>query len=180
MTFFIKYVDGKIIDHPVSRINLLAVYPEYDFLETFHPDYVRFIREIPPDTGLFQKNLQHRYEFDGESVRDVYTVEEMTEEEKQNKIDAYIAANPKPFPSWQFDQATCSWQAPVKPPIQQVSLYFKTHDILKDYPRYTPHALPVWNEELQRWQAYIKDNHLNKIIEIICDAVGTSITELEE
>lgn len=180
MNLFIKYINGQVIDHPISRTNLLSIYPEYDFLEAFHPDYVRFVRVTPPSLGVFQKNLQHSYEFDGECVRDTYTVEEMSSQERQQVINQYVASNPKPFPSWELDQSTCKWQAPVKPPVEEISLYLKTQDLLKDYPRYASHTLPVWNEELQRWQVYIMDNYLNKTIEIICDATGTSITELEE
>lgn len=180
MNLFIKYVNGEVIDHPVSRTNLLALYPEYDFLETFHPDYVRFVREPAPTLSFFQKNLQHKYEFDGESVRDVYTVEEMTPEERQNAIAEYTATYPKPYPSWEFDESLGSWQAPVRPPVGQISLYFQTQNLLKDHPRYIPREYPVWNEVFQRWQVYITDTHLNKIVEVICDATGTSITELEE
>jgi len=42
--------------------------------------------------------------------------------------DAFIP--PKPFPSWVFNEETCSWDAPVA----------------------KPEGVYIWNEELQQWE----------------------------
>jgi len=46
------------------------------------------------------------------------------------ELDAFIPA--KPFPSWQFDETTCTWNVPVSRPEVEPSKY-------------------VWNEETISW-----------------------------
>ena len=47
--------------------------------------------------------------------------------------DAFIS--PKPYPSWLLDEATCSWNPPVDPPIPDESNYI----------------IYTWNEETTSW-----------------------------
>jgi hypothetical protein len=180
MNLFIKYIDGQIYDHPISRVNLLSVYPEYDFIEFVHPDYIRFERVPPPDLGPYQTGYEHEYEFYQDRVRDRYVVNEMTEQERQQKIESYIEQNPKPYPSWYFDESMCRWQAPVRPPINEVTLYFQRENLLAMSNRYQVHVLPSWDEDLQRWSAYMLDTQTQQLVEIICDATGVSITPKED
>ena len=44
--------------------------------------------------------------------------------------DAFIP--PKPYPSWQLNETTCQWNAPVEPPLTEFSLQ--------------------WNETEQKWE----------------------------
>jgi hypothetical protein len=44
--------------------------------------------------------------------------------------DAFIP--PKPYPSWQLNETTCQWHAPVEPPLTEFSLQ--------------------WNETEQKWE----------------------------
>ena len=62
--------------------------------------------------------------------------------------DAFIA--PKPYPSWQLDESTCCWQAPIPRPSQPADHYTN--------PGY------LWNEESQAWQdcSYKTDGYFEK------------------
>jgi hypothetical protein len=110
---YIEVVDGVIINHPIFESNLIQVFP--DIALNDHDKYIPFERVPQPEIGLFQINEGVTYEFDGPNkVKDVWKIRDMTDEEKQARIEQVRAM--KPYPSWTFDETTLTWSAPVPYP----------------------------------------------------------------
>jgi len=63
--------------------------------------------------------------------------------------DAFI--DPKPFPSWKFNADTCSWEAPVAPPLPK-----------PDGDMFPPGDLFDWNEAEQKWEVMSFDEFQKK------------------
>jgi len=129
-SLYIKVIDGNTVDHPVFEQNLM------DAFGTIPPEYQPFIRIARPDISsitVFQ-NIVETYEtptyrqVDG-VWQDIWTVVDLTEEEKAAKIAA-VRQTP-PFASWTLDESTLIWNPPVPRP-----------DDGKFY---------QWNEENQTW-----------------------------
>jgi hypothetical protein len=81
--------------------------------------------------GEFRNQVCVRTSYNG-SIRKNYAAVGFTYDPD---LDAFIP--PKPFDSWQLDEATCQWVAPVPCPIDQLE-YF-------------------WNEASLDWQPVISD-----------------------
>ncbi len=113
MELFIRIVDGQPVDHPILEENFRAAFPEID-INNLPPEFARFIRVPQPRLGPYEKNVTATYEWVDGVVTDVWHVEQMTAEERQEKIAQMM--NFRPFPSWVFDEVTCRWDAPIPYP----------------------------------------------------------------
>ena len=83
---YIKVIDGVITDHPMLDRCVKVLHPEFD--GTILPNGIKeFVRVPQPDITLFQK-IEGTYAFDGDKVTDVWTITNMTEEEKQEVINS--------------------------------------------------------------------------------------------
>lgn len=113
MNLYIKYINGQIIDHPVTYENLSMIYGQFDD-QNIPTNYVKFKREVP--TPVFQpyKYSEAVYVLVGDVVEEVYIIKDMTDEQKQAKID--LETSKKPYDSWVFDVDNCIWKAPVNYP----------------------------------------------------------------
>jgi len=101
-SLYIKVENGQTIDHPVYAWNLLEFYPSI-------PDnYQPFVRADVPDIGVYQvRTVDPNYGLINGIWTDIWTVRDMTPEEKQSKIDAVMAL---PHPDgWVFDETNCKW-----------------------------------------------------------------------
>jgi hypothetical protein len=79
-----------------------------------------FVKRPKPELGVFEVLVGPTYEAFGDEVREVWSSRPMTEEERAEKIS--LASSGQPYPSWSFNQETCSWIPPVEIPDQN-SLY---------------------------------------------------------
>ena len=114
--FFIQEQDGSPVNHPISLRNLM------DVIEGFNPDsppagFVEFIRVAPPELGPYEKDQTVTYELVGGKYTDVFRCSQMTDDEKtqkQNAVREGWAENG--YPSWVFNEETCTFEAPVNMP----------------------------------------------------------------
>lgn len=133
MKLYIQIKNGIAINHPALEQNLLQVF------NTIPEDWAPFNRVLQPSNdelpvGLYQVPVcTYVLADDGISWQDQWTVRDMTEEEKIEKINRVL--DTKPFPSWIFDETTCSFISPIPYP-NDGKLY-------------------VWNEQKIEWKEVI-------------------------
>jgi hypothetical protein len=92
-------------------------------------NYVKFKRAAIPPILFPYKYTEAVYVLIGDIVEEVYLIKDMTDEQKQAKINA--ALHEKPYDSWVFDVDKCMWCAPISYP--------------SDGNKY------IWNEEVLNW-----------------------------
>ena len=116
MNLYIRIEGDTIIEHPIFEDNLVTAFPGID-LENLPPGIVRFIRIPEPETGVYEINEGVRYELANDIAKDVWTVRPMT---AQEKLDQQIATKnywaEHGFPSWIFNEDTCSFEPPTLMP----------------------------------------------------------------
>lgn len=122
MELFIRIVDGQPFDHPIFAENFYKAFPNID-TNNLPSEFARFERvECPYSAGPYEFNVSSYQWVDG-IVKDVWTVQSMTQEEKDAKIAA--AMLDKPYPSWIFDESVCSYVAPVSKPDDGKQYFWK-------------------------------------------------------
>ena len=127
MKLFIRIVDGKPFEHPVTEETMQLVFPDVD-LNNLPSDWAEFIRSHKPALGVYQKFLNEDavYELVDGKYTDVWPIVDMTAEEKaakqQERKDIW-AANPNSVEliGWTFDEATCMYQPPIPRPSDDPS-----------------------------------------------------------
>lgn len=98
LNLFIKLENGEPVNHPTTEENLLQFYPD---LEVNNPPdgWGKFIREPHPDMNFFETVDTVNYELSEEYTKqfgtktwhDVYTIREMTPEEKEQKCLSFFS-----------------------------------------------------------------------------------------
>jgi hypothetical protein len=117
MKLYIKFVDGQLIDHPATEINLF-----YAFGNEIPPEYIPFNRVFAPVPEFYEvlsESSQYVYDPETNTANEVWTVTEMTEEQKQEKRDRFINAFRNTHPtwtSWEWSDEHKSMQAPTPCP----------------------------------------------------------------
>ena len=86
MRLFIKVENAIPIGHPMLEGNVKQAYPGID-LENLPSNLANFIRIERPAPGMFEVSEGPTYEWNGEAFEDTYTIRDMTEEEKAQKIE---------------------------------------------------------------------------------------------
>lgn len=121
MKLYIEIRDGAPYGHPILEDNFKICFPDID-TENLPSNFAKFERVQPNEIGIYQIYEGVSYEWDGEVVKDVHKIREMTLEEKTEKQKickdfwAYQIGRGKGYPSWLFDEATCSFVSPVPRP----------------------------------------------------------------
>lgn len=116
MELFIRIVDGQPFEHPIEGGNFRAAFPDVD-TDNLPSNFARFTRIEEPLLGVYEVCDGCTYEWDGDIVKDVHQVRDMTEEEKttkQNEAKALWAD--KGYASWVFNEETCSFDPPTPYP----------------------------------------------------------------
>lgn len=116
MELYIRIKDGQPFEHPIFADNFRAAFPHID-TNNLPPDFARFERVPAPAIGVYEK-LSVSYANRGDGVyHDAWSVSLMTAAEKaakqQEVKDTWAKGG---YPSWSFDEATCSFVPPVKMP----------------------------------------------------------------
>lgn len=89
MKLFIQIRDGQPYQHPIFEDNFQQAFPDID-VNNLPPEFAKFERvPCPRNAGLFEID-EVRYEWDGNIVKDVWFIREMTEEEKDKTINEGI------------------------------------------------------------------------------------------
>jgi len=113
MKLYIKYIDGKVVDHPILEENLRQINPQFDPVNL--PETLKPFERIPaPIVGPYTK-VESTYQLNYNGVvRDVHTEVEYTEEERAAKI---LMAQEQYHPNgWVFNENICGWEPPMPPP----------------------------------------------------------------
>jgi hypothetical protein len=115
MNLYIRIVDGNPSQHPVLEENLTQAFPDVD-LNNLPIGWAKFIRVPSPKLGPYQV-AECSYIWDGDIVRDQWSIRAMTEEEKlikQYRVKQSWKEDMGPT-NWIFDEETCTHVPPPKP-----------------------------------------------------------------
>lgn len=105
MKLFIRIVDGQPDGHPIMEDNFRAAFPDID-INNLPDGFAEFERIEPPAYGVFEKCSDTYTLVDGK-WKDVYTVTDMSEEEKSQTIaDARAVPHPD---LWVFSETDLTW-----------------------------------------------------------------------
>lgn len=124
--------NNMFVDHPHLESNVRQLYPDHDLTAGPPPGWMEFERVAPPELGPYQRfkesiggNIALAFSHNGleyaivdGKYRDVWHVEEFTEEEKlekQEAVKAAWAAGPN-YASWTLNEKTCAFEAPTPRP----------------------------------------------------------------
>lgn len=117
MELFIRIINGQPFEHPILKNNFCQAFPEVD-INNLPIEFARFERvSCPSLVYATLNNPDPTYQWVDGIVKDVWDITPMTAEEitnKQNSVKQHWATNG--FPSWIFDEVTCSFKAPVPYP----------------------------------------------------------------
>ena len=118
MKLYIKLQDGKPIDHPITHDNFIQAFPNID-TNNLTEEFIEFVRVLHPNNlDIYEIYEGVHYEIIDGVCTDVHTVRTMTDAErttKQNQVKQNWAENGG-YPSWIFDERTCSFQSPLGSP----------------------------------------------------------------
>jgi len=116
MSFYIKLLNGKPIDHPIAEDNMKTAYPNVD-LDNLPESWARFIRVEPPSLGPYDA-AECVYEREGDVIKDVWYIHEMSAEEKHQKQERVKKAwkEDNGPANWIFNEETCTHIPPVPLP----------------------------------------------------------------
>ena len=125
MELFIQVQDGKTINHPALKENLLQAFGNIP--DNWQP----FVRVEFPTIGIYEviEDREPTYQLVNGVWTDVWQIREMTPEEKLEKQNwTKELWNSKPnrenFSAWTFDEETCSFVPPVPKPIDEKQYYW--------------------------------------------------------
>lgn len=124
MQLYIQIRDGQPYEHPILEENLVAAFPDID-LNNLPPEFARFERVANPRlANIYQLDVVS-YQWVGDVVKDVWTVQDKDPEE-QNKIRAEQRQaaidrwNSLPqrenFSAWVFNEDTLKYEPPIPRP----------------------------------------------------------------
>ncbi len=117
MDLYLRVVDSKPVDHPVTKGNLEMLFPDHDFSTGGPADYVPFRRAEEPIAGPYERVEGSTYGLADGTWTDIWTVTPLTEEEKSAKIAAAKASWAEHgYASWTFDEVEFRFVPPVQPP----------------------------------------------------------------
>jgi len=168
MNLYIRLLNGKPVDHPVFEYNLKDAYPNID-LDNLPEDWARFVRVSQPKLGPYEK-AECQYEWEGDVVKDVWYIHEMSDVEKSQKI-AQVKKNyieDGGFENWVFDEEKCCHVPPVPYPddgkayewVQNANKWVEIDDtpITLDIPPYPEDGnIYLLNEETNKWDLKTDD-----------------------
>tara|TARA_R100000654_G_C2672955_1_gene126333 strand:- start:830 stop:1309 length:480 start_codon:yes stop_codon:yes gene_type:complete len=156
MTLYIKVdANNNPIGHPHLEDNVKQLYPNHDFSSP-PAGWLEFVRK-QPELGVYQKfnetigaDISLAYKHNGleyklidGKIQDYWNYIDMTDDEKKAKQDdikaRWAALDPAGPASWTFDEATCTYKAPVDTPSDAAS---------PDNPDGVNYK---WNEETLSW-----------------------------
>ena len=113
---FIKIKDGQPFEHPIVLSNFVQAFPNID-INNLPSDFAVFKRIRVPHLGVYEVYEGTTYEWDGDVVKDVHHIRNMTDEEKLAKQDHVKSLwSTGGYPSWTFDEESCEFKPPVEYP----------------------------------------------------------------
>jgi hypothetical protein len=117
INFFIQVENGQTVNHPAFESNLIQAFGEIP------KNWERFVRVDCPVATMYQvfDTIDPTYQKINGVWTDVWSLRDMTAEEiaakqQQVKDDWSSLPNRDNFTTWQFNEATCSFEPPVPYP----------------------------------------------------------------
>lgn len=122
MELYIKLLNGKPVDHPITKENMISAYPQID-LNNLPQDWAKFVRVPRPKLGPYEFTECY-YEWVGDVVKDVWYTHQMGEEEKRQKQERVKKSwiEDGGHSNWIFDEEKCV-HVPPKPMPQDGKVY---------------------------------------------------------
>jgi len=138
MNLYIEIENNEPVNHPYNEDNLLMVYPGID-LDNL-PNFCKFTRVERPIPKWDEVVEGPEYKIIDGICYDVWTVNKISDEEKQQMLanlatqkpypswtvdsDNYCFVPPTPYPeseNWEWDESTLSWIPYVEPVEPEVT-----------------------------------------------------------
>lgn len=140
MKTIIQTVNGMPVGEALAFDNMKQIYYDLDY-DNLPENFKKLIKDPRPDIGPYEKYNGTKKILEGDYVREIHVVIDMTPEEKNQKLEE-ARKIPRPYPSWSFSEENCCWMPPVPEPREE----FRT--LRQQYPNLSID----WNEEEQSWQ----------------------------
>jgi hypothetical protein len=120
MELYIRIKDGQPFEHPILGDNFRQAFSEID-INNLPEEFARFERIPAPTLGVYEVNEGVQYQRVGDVIKDVWTVRQMTAEEKSAKQQAVRDAfnsreQASNWSAWILDEATCTMVPPIPRP----------------------------------------------------------------
>ena len=115
MSLCIEIYEGKPINHPIQKSNLEMVFPGIDF-ENLPENYCKFVRIERPFPKWDEVIGEPEYKIIDGICYDVWTINKISDEERQKKLDELVASNP--YPSWTIDYENYNIIPPTPMPTE--------------------------------------------------------------
>jgi hypothetical protein len=119
MELFIRIKDGQPFEHPIFSDNFCQAFPDVN-TNNLPPEFAKFVRLEIPSFGIYEVYEGATYVWQNGVVTDFHNIRAMTLEEKterQNFVKLDWAESG--YPSWVFDEATCSFKPPTARPTDE-------------------------------------------------------------
>lgn len=116
MNLYIKLLNGRPVDHPITEDNMRSAHPHVT-LYNLPDDWAEFVRVPSPRLGPYETAECH-YEWDGLVVKDtwyVYQMGSVEKAQKQQRVKTNYSLDGG-FPNWVFDEEKCCHVPPVPYP----------------------------------------------------------------
>lgn len=132
MKLYIELKNGEPINHPMLQSNIEMIYPVMN-LDNLPETLCEFVRVDKPTPKWDEVVEGPEYKMIDGICYDVWTVNKISDEKKQQMLDALAASNP--YPSWTVDTVN--------------------HNLIPPIP-YPEEGAWVWNEDTVSWNEYIE------------------------
>lgn len=110
---YIRVVNGKPFEHPITEENLKQVVKNFD-PENLPEGIEKFVRQEPRAINFLETLVGSSYQLVDGVWQDVYDIRSLTEDEKKAKIK-FMRDN-FPFSNWELDEVNGQWIPPVPYP----------------------------------------------------------------
>ena len=110
MSYFIRIKNNEAFEHPIAEDNFKQAFPDID-IDNLPDEFARFVRVALPTLGPYEVLENSTYEWDGNIMKDVHQIRDMTEEEKATKLAEAYSDLPE---GWTLNEETL--QRAVIPP----------------------------------------------------------------
>lgn len=116
MELYIKILNNRPVDHPITKENMESAFPEVD-LNNLPVNWAKFVRVERPKVGPYEVT-ECVYEWDGDVIKDTWYIYPMSPEEKAAKQERVKQSwvEDGGFSNWVFDEETCTHKPPVPMP----------------------------------------------------------------
>jgi hypothetical protein len=132
MKLYIELKNGQPINHPMLQSNMEMIYPVMN-LQNLPENFCEFVRVDAPVPKWDEVVEGPEYKIIDGICYDVWTVNKISDEKRQQMLDELAASNP--YPSWTVDTVNYNLIPPTP---------------------YPEEGAWVWNEETVSWVEYIE------------------------